>query len=162
MAPLLVLLAAFLIALIAIRYFRKEHDLPQAARIGMSVMLLFTAIGHFAFTEGMAMMLPGFIPWKIEIVYFTGAVEMAAAIGLQIPSLQKLTAWLLILFFIMILPANINAAINEVDFQEGTYEGSGVNYLWFRVPLQVLFIAWTYYSAIRMEGLKAGGVKAER
>jgi uncharacterized membrane protein len=149
MAPLFVLLAAFLIALIVIRLVRKEYGFYQSGRIAMSVMLLFTAIGHFAFTKGMAMMLPAFIPWKTEVIYFTGLVEIAAAAGLQIPALQKLTAWLLILFFMMILPANVHAALNEVDYQEGTYEGSGTGYLWFRVPLQIFFIAWTYVSAIR-------------
>jgi len=50
----------------------------------------------------------------------------------------------------MLLPANIYAALKHVDYQRGTFEGSGTNYLWFRVPLQVLFILWTYLSVIRL------------
>ena len=83
------------------------------------------------------------------MVYFTGFIEIFAAIGLQIPSVRVLTAWLLILFFVLLLPANINAAIKHVDYQKGTFEGSGTNYLWFRVPLQILFIVWTYMSSIK-------------
>jgi hypothetical protein len=30
----------------------------------------------------------------------------------------------------MILPANINAAINKVDYQKGTADGKGLSYLW--------------------------------
>jgi uncharacterized membrane protein len=115
----------------------------------MALMLAFTAIGHFAFAKGMVMMIPDFIPFKKALVYFTGVIEILAAVGLLIPSLKVLTAWLLIVFFILLLPANINAAIRHIDYQKGNFEGSGVNYLWFRVPLQILFILWTYFSAIR-------------
>ena len=149
MAPLIVLLTTFVIALFIIRLTRKHYDIALAARIALSVMLLFTAIGHFAYTKGMAMMLPPFIPYKTQMVYFTGIVEILAAIGLQVPKFRVLTAWLLILFFILVLPANIYAAIHQIDYQKGNNEGKGTGYLWFRVPLQILFIAWTYLCAIR-------------
>jgi len=93
-------------------------------------------------------MIPDFIPYKELLVIVTGLIEIAAAIGLQIASLQVITAWLLIVFFIMMLPANINAALKKIDYQKGDHNGSGPAYLWFRVPLQILFIAWTYMSAI--------------
>lgn len=116
----------------------------------MSIMLLFTSIGHFAFTKGMEMMIPTIIPYKRTMVYLTGVIEICAAVGLLLGSTRELTAWLLILFFILLLPANIYAAMKHVDYQKGTFEGSGVGYLWFRVPLQVLFIIWTYFFAIRL------------
>jgi uncharacterized membrane protein len=115
----------------------------------MSVMLVFTSIGHFVFVQGMTLMIPAFIPFKKQIVYLTGVFEFAAAIGLLIPKLQNQTAWLLILFFLLILPANIQAAIKKIDYQKGTTSGPGLNYLWFRVPLQILFIAWVYLFAVR-------------
>src|SRR5687767_6295198 len=149
MAPLVVLLATFVLSVFAIRWLRKSHDLPFAARIALSVMLLFTSIGHFMYTNGMAMMLPDFIPYKTEMVYLTGIIEILAAIGLQIRRLRKLTAWLLILFFVVVLSANINAAIKHVDYQTGSLEGKGTEYLWFRIPLQLFFILWTYMSSIR-------------
>lgn len=38
----------------------------------MGIMLIFTSIGHFKFTRGMALMLPRFVPAKKAIVYVTG------------------------------------------------------------------------------------------
>lgn len=114
----------------------------------MSAMLLFTAIGHFAFPKGMSMMIPKIIPLKTMFVYLTALIEIAAAVGLMVPSFRHISAILLIVFFICILPANINAAVNKVDFEKGTYTGSGLNYLWFRIPLQVLFIAWIVYFSL--------------
>ena len=149
MAPLLVLLISFVITVFVIKAIRKDYDIAFAARIAMSVMLEFTSIGHFIYSKGMAMMMPDFIPYKLQFVYFTGIVEILAAIGLQIRNLRVLTAWLLIVFFILLLPANIHAAIKHIDYQKGNFEGSGTGYLWFRVPLQILFIVWTYLSSIK-------------
>jgi uncharacterized membrane protein len=151
MKPLIVLLTVFAISLVATKVFRGNYEFAVSGRIAMSAMLLFTAIAHFTFTKGMAMMLPDVIPYRIEIIYLTGIIEIAAAIGLFIPSFRVITGWLLIAFFIMILPANIYAAIKQIDIQKGTFDGNGLNYLWFRIPLQLLFIVWTYFSAIKTD-----------
>jgi uncharacterized membrane protein len=149
MKPLIILLSTFLISLLGIRIFRGSYDFYFPARTAISVMLLFTAIGHFMFTEGMTMMLPDFIPFKVQTVYVTGIIEIAAAIGLFIPNFRIITAWLLIIFLILILPANIYAAIKHIDYQRGTFDGNGPSYLWFRIPLQILFIFWVYFSSVK-------------
>lgn len=96
----------------------------------------------------MAMMIPGFIPYKKLLVYFTGLIEDSAAAGLLIHSLQHVTSILLIIYFVLILPANINAAMNHIDLEKASDKGPGIKYLWFRVPLQIVFIAWTYFSGL--------------
>jgi uncharacterized membrane protein len=149
MKPLFVLLGAFIISLLVTKLFTKTFDYPLSGRIAMAVMLVFTAIGHFAFTKGMMMMLPDFIPYKTEVIYLTGVIEIIAAVGLLIPNFRVWTGWALILFFILLLPGNIKAAIDHIDFEKGTFDGNGPDYLWFRIPLQILFIVWTYFSAIR-------------
>ena len=72
MKPLIVLLGTFLVALLVIRLVQGKFDWAQAARIGMSAMLVFTAIGHIVYTRGMEMMIPAFIPAKTAMVYGTG------------------------------------------------------------------------------------------
>lgn len=148
MKALLVLLIVFVISSMANKIVKGNFELALSGRIAMSAMLFFTALGHFLFTKGMTMMLPDFVPFKTEMVYLTGVIEVAAAIGLFIPSLRIVTAWLLIAFFLLILPANIHAAINHIDYQQGTFDGNGLLYLWFRVPLQVLFIVWVYFTSL--------------
>ena len=96
------------------------------------------------------MMLPAFMPFKTAIIYLTGIIEIVAAIGLFIPSIRILTGWLLIIFLILILPANIYAAVHKIDYQKGTFDGNGLIYLWYRVPLQLLFIIWTYFVTIKL------------
>ncbi len=149
MKPLIVLLSVFVVALLAIKIFRGVFNYRLAGRIALSSMLLFTAIGHFAFTKGMVMMLPPFIPFKYEVVYFTGIIEILAVGGILIPKLRLLTGWLLIVFFLCVLPANIYAAAMQVDYQSATYDGNGPLYLWFRIPLQILFIVWIYFFVVK-------------
>jgi uncharacterized membrane protein len=149
MKPLIVLLSVFAVSLAVNKIFRDNYEFALSGKIAISAMLVFTAVAHFAFTKGMAMMFPDFIPYKTEAVYLTGIIEIAAAIGLLVPNFKVVTAWLLIAFFMLILPANIYAAIKHIDYQKGTFDGNGLTYLWFRIPLQILFIVWTYLSAIK-------------
>jgi uncharacterized membrane protein len=149
MKPLIVLLVVFSVSVLGAKIFTGKYEFSLSARIGMCSMLFFTATGHFVFAKGMSLMIPSFIPFKTEVVFLTGLLEILLGIGLLIPSLRIYSAWALIIFFIVLLPANINAAIRHIDYQKGTFDGSGLTYLWFRVPLQLIFIAWTYLSAIK-------------
>ncbi|GAB2989426.1 hypothetical protein GCM10027284_02440 [Cyclobacterium sediminis] len=151
MKPFILLITITLIVTGYLKLVHGKYNFTLAARIGFSAMLLFTALGHFMFTEGMAMMVPDFLPYKKELVFFTGIIEIFGAIGLHLPRFRKVTGYLLILFFILILPANVKAAFEQIDYQAANHNGSGLTYLWFRVPLQFLFIIWVYFSSIKFE-----------
>ena len=144
MNVLIVLIVSFGIAAGLFKMTGGNYRFVKAGSIAMSAMLLFTSMGHFLYAKGMSMMLPEFFPLKIELVYFTGILEIAAAIGLQITKFRRLTALLLVVFFVAILPANIQASLNHIDIYEANNQGPGVDYLWFRVPLQLFLIAWAY------------------
>jgi uncharacterized membrane protein len=148
MKPLIILISTFLIALIVTKLFTSTCNLVFSGNTAMSVMLAFTAIGHFIYTQGMTMMIPEFIPYKKDFVYLTGFIEIVAAIGLLIPDLRYITSLLLIIFFVLLLSANIFAALKRVDYEKATYKGKGLNYLWFRVPLQLFFISWVIYFGL--------------
>jgi uncharacterized membrane protein len=149
MKPLVVLIVVFVTSLLITRLTADAANVDLSGRIGMSAMLLLTAIGHFKFKKGMALMIPAFIPAKEAIVLLTGLLEIAAAIGLLIPATQWLTGICLIIFFILLLPANIYASSKKLNFETGEYNGAGMRYLWFRIPLQVFFIIWVYWFAVR-------------
>jgi uncharacterized membrane protein len=145
MKPLFILLGAFLITFLILRRMHGWWDYRLAARIAMAVMLLFTAMAHFAFIKGMEMMLPAFIPLKRGLIYFTGVAEVAGAVGLLMKGWFALAGLLLILQFMLMLPANVHAALLRVNYEKGTFDGKGPGYLWFRVPLQFFFVAWIYF-----------------
>jgi uncharacterized membrane protein len=148
METLIVLFGVFTATLLIIWLTTKRLELSFAGRVAMALMLIFTAIGHFTFTKGMAMMI-SFLPWANAIVIATGIIELIATIGLLLPKTKILTGKLLILFFILLLPANIYAASHNINLQAADYTGKGLSYLWLRIPMQLLFIAWVYFSSIR-------------
>ncbi len=150
MKPLVVLLTTFSVSLLIMWLFSGVLYYVWAGNVGMSVMLLFTSMGHFKFRKGMAMMVPDVIPFKSWLVIVTGCIEAGMAIALLIPSLRYIASILLIIFFVLILPANINAALKNVDYQQGNYDGPGTQYLWFRIPLQLLFIGWVWFFGIQL------------
>ncbi|REH52582.1 putative membrane protein [Tenacibaculum gallaicum] len=149
MKPLFVLLIIFIISTGVQKLFLKSVNYTLSGRIAMCAMLLFTALGHFLFIDGMSKMIPNFIPLKSSIVILTGVFEIILAIGLLLPNYQKTTGWILIVFLVLMLPANIKASLENLNYQTGTYDGKGLSYLWFRVPLQFFFIAWVYFSTLK-------------
>ena len=110
-------------------------------RIGLSLLFLFTGVGHYTQTLGMAQMVPPFLPYPVETIYITGVFELLGAIGLWIPALLRLVGIALILMLIGFLPINFYAAFNYIDFGG---HGVGPIYLLVRVPYQILLLWWTY------------------
>ncbi|GFD76045.1 hypothetical protein KUL113_54650 [Tenacibaculum sp. KUL113] len=149
MKPLFILLLTFIVSIGIQRLISKNINYLISARIAMCTMLLFTALGHFLFTDGMSKMIPNFIPLKPTLVLATGILEIILAIGLLLPVYQKTTAWILIFFLLLMIPANIKASLENLNYQTGTYNGKGLSYLWFRIPLQLFFIAWVYFSTLK-------------
>ncbi|MGY2131922.1 DoxX family protein [Hymenobacter sp. HD11105] len=148
MKPLLVLLGVFGLLAAATYIWQGHVNYVLAGNGAMAAMLLFTGMAHFVFTKGMMGMLPEFLPAKKAWILATGVLEIVAAVGLLIPALRWHTGRLLIAFFVLILPGNIIAARRHLNYQTGTFDGPGPRYLWFRIPLQLLFIAWTWYFAL--------------
>ncbi len=141
---LLLLLVPYLALSILGHFVTRLRMKPSLrARVGLSIFFAFTAIGHFVIAEQMAEMLPASTPYRIELIYITGVLELLGAIGVWIPSLTKLTGICLILMLLAVLPANIYSAIKRVDFGG---HASGPMYLLLRVPFQLFVIWWSYLA----------------
>jgi len=113
-----------------------------AVRDGLAVMLLFTASAHFTpMKEDLIRMTPRWVPRPRAMVFFTGLCEIAGAIGLVVPMTRRAAGIALILFFIAVMPANIQAARAGI-----TLRGRPATPLWLRLPMQILFIVLAWWS----------------
>lgn len=140
----LILVGPYLVLTLAGKLSASLHLGPaKRARVGLSLFFIFTAIGHFVRTEEMAAMLPPAVPYRIQLIYFTGVLEFLGATGVWVPGLTRLAGLLLIVMLIGILPSNIYSAINRVDFGG---HGAGPAYLLVRIPFQFFVIGWTYFA----------------
>jgi len=73
-------------------------------------------------------------------VYLSGFLQIALGLLLLVPTLTKIAAWGLIALLIAVFPANIHMALHSHSYPE-------VNsiFLWARLPLQGVLIAWAYW-----------------
>ena len=147
MAPLIILLVTFALLYSCDRFVLSgKIGLSLAGRIAMAAMLVATGISHFTNAEEMIAMMPHFVPAKRELVYFTGVCELAAVVGLVWNRTARLASILLIVFFVLVLPANIAGSLKSVNF--GGME-HGPWYLLLRVPLQLFFIWWVWWFGMK-------------
>jgi uncharacterized membrane protein len=119
---------------------------PLRGRIGVALVFAFTGVGHFIKTSAMTQMLPAWLPMRVPIVYASGVFELLASVAILIPSVSRQTGIILCIFLLLILPSNIYAAVQRVDFGG---HGAGPIYLVVRVPLQLFLVGWIYWFAIR-------------
>lgn len=113
----------------------------ESGRFALSTMFLFTAISHFVpMRKDLIAMVPPELPRPDLLVFVTGMLEIAGAIGLLIDRTREWAAWGLIALLVAMLPANVSASRRGVKLRSRPVTG-----LWLRVPMQVLFIAWAWW-----------------
>jgi uncharacterized membrane protein len=146
MAPLIVLVIVTLLARLAGQLgVRALCDWAAATRVGLAVMFCFTAAAHFtSMRADLVRMVPPAIPYPGLMVTLTGVCEILGAIGLLVPRTRRLTAILLIVFLVAVLPANIHAARTGV-----TLRGAATTPLVPRIALQILFITLVWWTGVR-------------
>ena|SRR5215471_4171131 len=117
---------------------------PAATRVGLCAMFLFAAFAHFnSIRHDLARMVPPIFARPVGVIHFSGFCEILGAIGLLLPGIRIYAAIGLISFLIAVLPANIHAAKTNV-----TFRGKSATPLIVRIPMQVLFIALTWWAGI--------------
>ena len=147
MAPLIILLVTFAVLFLIDRFaLRQRLGLSFIGRAALAMMLIATGISHFTNTEQLIAIMPDMMPAKRELVYFTGICELAAVPGLLWSKTARLASVLLLIFFILVLPANIAGSFKQVQFGGMEY---GPWYLLFRIPLQILFIWWVWWFGLK-------------
>lgn len=140
------------VLVVSLLLFRAAGALGLAAlsswvastRWALALMFLFTGVAHFTRTRHeMARMLPRALGNAMVIVYFTGACEIAGAIGMLISRTRTLAGICLILFLIAVFPANVKAARERLMLA-----GRPATPLVPRTAMQIVFIALIWWSTL--------------
>ena len=157
MVPLIVLIGVILLARSAgqlgVVTLRNRRS---ATRVGLTVMLFFTAAAHFnSMRTDLIRMVPPAVPNPEFMVTFTGVCEILGAIGLLVPQTRRMAALALVVFLIAVLPANIHAARTGV-----TLAGAATTPLLPRIALQVLFLALVWWAGWRHHGRTSHATEA--
>ena len=132
MAPLIVLIAVFLLAVWPLGWW-------TALRVALCAMFLLTASAHWGKRRpDLINMVPPTLPRPDVMVTVTGICEILGAIGLLIPVVAPYAAVGLTLMLLAIFPANVRAARQKL-----TIAGTPTPPIVTRTLIQIVFLAAT-------------------
>ncbi|SEG19011.1 Uncharacterized membrane protein [Halpernia humi] len=109
------------------------------SKFALIFLLIFAGLMHFLKPYFFIKIIPSYVPFPLKMVYISGVVEILCGLLLLFPQTQSFGAYLSILLFIAVFPANIEMA---KDFYLMHHK-----YFWLtvlRLPLQFVLIWWAY------------------
>ena len=120
----------------------------------MAALFIIAGLNHFRDPGFYLLMMPPWLPLPLELIYLSGVLGVLGGLAVLAPPLRRLAGWGLIALLIAVFPANIYAAVAQVQPPGGHVAPL---LLWLRLPFQGLFIAWVYFAALyKPAGDRAG------
>ena len=113
-------------------------------RLLLGAFFLVAGSLHFLKPKPYVATVPDALPRKLEIVYASGAAEIAGGALVLPERTRRAAGWWLIATLVAVFPANVNMAVNAERFRSVPEP-----LLWVRLPLQGLLIAWVWRVAAR-------------
>ncbi|MBA3246820.1 MAG: DoxX family membrane protein [Pyrinomonadaceae bacterium] len=110
----------------------------------LGVFFVLAGLNHFINPDFYLKIMPPYLPWHLFLIYLSGFCEIVLGVMLLIPRYTRVAAWGMIALLVAVFPANIHMAVNSE-----LYPNIHPVALWFRLPLQAVFIAWAYWYTRR-------------
>jgi uncharacterized membrane protein len=114
----------------------------QISLVLIALVFVTAGVMHFVRPGIYARIIPPFLPFPMALVYISGVAEILGGIGVLIPSLRAWAGIGLIALLIAVFPANLYMALAP----ERAGFGIAPVWLWLRLPLQVVLIAWVWWA----------------
>lgn len=121
----------------------NNNKLKQASIYFMGCSYILVGILHFVKADFFLNIMPPYLPFHLELVYLSGAIEILLGSLLMIKQYQKYAAWGLVLLLIAVYPANIYLAFNEAP--QKALGVSAFSVSWVRLPMQFVLIGIAYW-----------------
>ena len=113
----------------------------------LAAYYIATGLNHFRVPDLYISMIPLWIPWPSTLNLVAGIWKIVGVTCILAPRLRIASGWGLIGFIVAVFPANLHVALM------GHMPGSSFPplFLWLRLPLQGILIAWIWWVAISEE-----------
>ena len=108
----------------------------------MGAAYIYVGLRHFIDPNFFMAIIPDYLPYHLEAVYFSGVFEIILGGMLLYKKTRRLAGWGLIALLIAVFPANIYLAQNEVAQHSLNITQSMAI---IRLPFQALFIGLAYW-----------------
>lgn len=109
----------------------------------LAAVYLVAGIAHLRAPEPFLAIIPAWVPFPEQVIFWTGVAEIAGAFGLFVPRLRPWAAAGLALYAVCVFPANIRHAVEGVAIG-GTALGWG--YHGPRLAFQPIFLWWALFA----------------
>jgi uncharacterized membrane protein len=125
----------------------------ERARLALFVLmvplLVWIGVLHFTETDTFVAIMPPYLPWHRELVWISGALEIALPLVAIAPRLRPLAGWGIAALLVAVFPANLHMAIEGIGLPGQPPPPAWV--LWGRLPLQAVFLAWALFATGAVE-----------
>ena len=111
-------------------------------QILLAIAMIVIGAVHFTDPEPFVKIVPDYLPHHLELVYLSGFFEVLAGGGLLIPYVSRASAWILVILFIAVFPANLYQAVNDIVVPGLPHDPP---LIWLRFPFQALLVAWAWW-----------------
>jgi uncharacterized membrane protein len=93
---------------------RRLDHLRLGLRLVLAAIYLGAGALHLAAPDKLMVIMPPAVPFPRQVVLFTGACEVAGAVGLLLPPTRRWAGIMLALYAVCVWPANIYHALAHV------------------------------------------------
>ena len=118
----------------------SKYDLKLISIVIMGLFYICVGVKHFTDPYWFLQIVPPYLPYKIELVYISGFLEIVLGVMLLIPKTRVYAGWGLIMLLIAVYPANIYLAQTN-----GAAMNTTPLIAWGRLPFQFVFIGLAYW-----------------
>ncbi|MEO6418070.1 MAG: DoxX family protein [Polyangiaceae bacterium] len=118
-------------------------------RVLLAVVMIGAGMAHLVAPDGFVQIVPKFLHAPLALVIVSGVFEILGGVGLLVPPVRRAASLGLVALYFAVFPANLNMALNDIQ-PDGAHVP--VALLWFRLPLQIVFIAWAVWVGRREPG----------
>ena len=123
---------------------RAFEPIRLILRLLLTAIYIGAGVLHLSAPDKFLAIMPPIVPFPREVVLFTGACEVAGAIGLLLPPTRRLAGVMLAIYAVCVWPANIYQALWHVRApplpDSWWYHGP-------RIAFQPVLVWWALFAA---------------
>jgi uncharacterized membrane protein len=116
----------------------------RVLRAALVVGMVGQGINHFVNDHLFVRMMPGYLPWHLELVWWSGIAEIVLGLAVIPQRTRRIAGWGLLALLVAVFPANLEMALHPDRWPELPELA-----LWLRLPFQPLLLWWVWVVCLR-------------
>jgi len=124
--------------------------LKTISRYVLATFYIAAGVNHFHNPDFYVAIMPEYLPMHLELVYVSGVFEILFGALLLDPKARPYAAWGIIALLLAFMTVHVDMIVHA-----DRYPDVSLAFLWLRLPMQALFIAWAWWHTRPDDGAPA-------